>query len=237
MTHLRTFVTQHTAAARGTLHRHSAPYLALVLEGGYEECSVDGVWRCEPGDLVVHPALHLHLNRFSRCRSRVFNIVLAARPRMGPFTYGVLRPRDPDSFRRVQEMDGDGIAEMLAGATRAEPIAPCSALSRMAARMTSDPLRRIGDAANHPNLSREHASRTFRRYFGFPPSVFRSEQRFRRALLLLPDLTTPLATVALDAGYADQAHLTRDFKARTGASPGVFRRSLGLQRWITSVQS
>jgi len=237
MTNLRTFVTRHTGAAHGTLHRHSAPYLALVLEGGYEECSVDGVWRCEPGDLVVHPALHLHLNRFSRRRSRVFNIVLAARPRLGTFSYGVLRPRDPDSFRRLHELEDDGVAEMLAGATRAEPIAPCSALSRMAGRLTSDPRNRIGDVANHPAMTREHASRTFRRYFGFPPSVFRSEQRFRRALLLLADLANPLATVALDAGYADQAHLTRDFKARTGASPGVFRRSLGLQQWITSVQS
>ncbi|HKQ18270.1 MAG TPA: helix-turn-helix domain-containing protein [Candidatus Eisenbacteria bacterium] len=237
MTHLRTFVTKHPAAAGGALHRHSAPYLALVLEGGYEECSVDGVWRCEPGDLVVHPALHLHLNRFSRRRSRVFNIVLAATPRVGPSSYGVFRPRDPDSFRRVHRMEDDGIAELLADATRAEPMAPCSALSRMATRMTSDPRGRIGDAASHPAMTREHASRTFRRYFGFPPSVFRSEQRFRRALLLLADPATPLATVALDAGYADQAHLTRDFKARTGASPGVFRRSLGLQRWITSVQS
>lgn len=237
MTHLRTFVTRHTAAARGTLHRHSAPYLALVLEGGYEECSVDGVWRCEPGDLVVHPALHLHVNRFSRRRSRVLNIVLAAGPRTGSFAYGVLRPRDPDSLRRVHEMGDDGIAEMLAGAMRSEPVAPCSALSKMATRLTSDPRSRVGDPANHPAMTREHASRTFRRYFGFPPSVFRSEQRFRRALLLLADMTVPLATVALDAGYADQAHLTRDFKARTGASPGVFRRSWGLQRWITSVQS
>lgn len=237
MTHLRTFVTQHAPTARGTLHRHSAPYLALVLEGGYEECSVDGVWRCEPGDLVVHPALHLHLNRFSPRRSRVFNIVLAARPRAGTFSYGVLRPRDPDSVRLLHPMEDQGIAEILAGAARAVPVAPYSALSRMAERLTSDPRTRIGDVANHPAVTREHASRTFRRHFGFPPSVFRSEQRFRGALRLLADLATPLATVALDAGYADQAHLTRDFKARTGASPGVFRRSLGLQRWITSVQS
>jgi len=99
---LRTFVTQHAAGARATLHRHSAPYLALVLEGGYEECSVDGVWRCEPGDLVVHPALHLHLNRFSQRRSRVLNVVLGARSRMTSASYEVLRPRNPDAIRRLQ---------------------------------------------------------------------------------------------------------------------------------------
>jgi AraC-like DNA-binding protein len=100
----------------------------------------------------------------------------------------------------------------------------------MAERLTIDPRCRIGAAANHPATTREHASRTFRRHFGFSPSVFRSERRFRDALALLADFTTPLASVALDAGFADQAHLTRDFRARTGTTPGAFRRSLLLDR-------
>ena len=39
--------------------------MAIVLEGGYEESSVDGTWLCEPGDWVVHPRWHFHANRFS----------------------------------------------------------------------------------------------------------------------------------------------------------------------------
>jgi transcriptional regulator GlxA family with amidase domain len=134
-------------------------------------------------------------------------------------------------------MDADEIAEVLAGAVPAMPIAPGSALSGMAERLASDPRSRIGDRVNHPATTREHASRALRRHYGFPPSVFRSEQRFRAALQLLADFQRSLVSVALDAGYADQAHLTRDFRARTGASPGAFRRALRLERRVTSVQS
>lgn len=224
---MRTFVTRHGAGTRAALHRHSAPYLALVLEGGYEECSVDGVWRCEPGDLVVHPPLHLHTNRFWQRRSRVLNIVLAARPDLAT-RYEVLRPRD--AIRPLRDGGEDAVAEILARAERSRPVAPNSAISMMAERLTVDPRCRIGAAASHPGATREHASRTFHRHFGFSPSAFRSERRFRDALALLADTTIPLASVALEAGFADQAHLTRDFRARTGTSPGAFRRSLMLYR-------
>lgn len=235
---LRTFVTRHPAGARATLHRHSAPYVALVLEGGYEECSVDGAWRCEPGDLVVHPPMHLHMNRFSARRTRVLNIVLVARRCTSlPPSYGVWRPRDPDSIRSLSRMDGDAIAEVLAHAEQSRALAPYPALSKMAGGLTIDPHCRVGAAADQLGMTREHASRIFRRHFGLPPSVFRSEQRFRGALTLLIDSTTPLASIALEAGYADQAHLTRDFKARTGMSPGAFRRSFRTDQEITSVQS
>jgi len=235
---LRPFVTRHAAGARTTLHRHSAPYVAFVLEGGYEERSIDGLWRCEAGNLVIHPPMHLHVNDFTGHRSRVLNFILPSKtPAQAAHSYGVWRPRDPDAVRRLNGLAADEIAEVLAGAVPAMPIAPGSALSGMAERLASDPRCRIGDRQNHPATTREHASRAFRRHFGFPPSVFRSEQRFRAALQLLADFTRSLVSVALDAGYADQAHLTRDFRARTGASPGAFRRALRLERRITSVQS
>ena len=212
------------------LHRHSAPYLALVLEGGYEECSVDGVWRCEPGELVVHPSLHLHINRFSQRRIRVLNIVLPARPGGPDLRYGVYRPRGLGSIRSLQNVEGEALADILTDAERSRPVAPSSAISTMVEQLASDPPSSIRAAANHAAKTREHASRTFRRHFGFSPSVFRSELRFRRALALLAESTASLASVALDAGFADQAHFTRDFRSRTGTSPGSFRRSFRLRR-------
>lgn len=50
--------------------------------------------------------------------------------------------------------------------------------------------------------------------------------RFRRALTLL-DGTASLAAVAVGAGYADQAHLTREFLRMAGVTPGVHRASVG----------
>ena len=34
----------------------------------------------------------------------------------------------------------------------------------------------------------------------------------------------PLADVALDAGFADQAHFTRVFRCETGSTPSEYRR-------------
>jgi transcriptional regulator GlxA family with amidase domain len=164
------------------------------------------------------------MNRFSERQSRVLNIALRAWSARA-LAYEVLRPRTPGSIRSLSEMGEDALADLLAHAERLQPIAPRTAVSMMAKRLTMDPRCRIGAAPN-PATAREHATRTFSGHFGFAPSVFRAERRFRCALALLADFSTSLASVALDAGFADQAHFTRDFRARTGTSPGAFRRSL-----------
>ncbi len=42
----------------------------------------------------------------------------------------------------------------------------------------------------------------------------------------LVDLELPLAQIAIDAGFADQSHLTRIFKRFTGMTPGRYRTFL-----------
>jgi AraC-like DNA-binding protein len=72
---------------------------------------------------------------------------------------------------------------------------------------------------------------------GFPPRVFVAEQRLRLALALLPCGERTLADVALEAGYADQAHFTRAVRAATGRTPGALRRELARTGDVTFVQS
>ncbi len=43
--------------------------------------------------------------------------------------------------------------------------------------------------------------------------------------LLSGDRAVPLGELALRAGYADQAHLGREFRALAGVSPGHYRRA------------
>src|ERR1019366_3673338 len=54
----------HQPHAMLPLHRHAQAYAALVLDGAYEERSVDGCFKCTTGDLVIHPPLHAHRNSF-----------------------------------------------------------------------------------------------------------------------------------------------------------------------------
>jgi AraC-like DNA-binding protein len=61
----------------------------------------------------------------------------------------------------------------------------------------------------------------FRGAVGLSPKRYCRVQRLQRAIARLP--TRSLAQVALDAGYSDQAHLSREFRELAGVSPGEYR--------------
>jgi AraC-like DNA-binding protein len=61
----------------------------------------------------------------------------------------------------------------------------------------------------------------FRGAVGLSPKRYCRVQRLQRAIARLP--TRSLAEVALDAGYSDQAHLSREFRELAGVSPGEYR--------------
>jgi AraC-like DNA-binding protein len=75
--------------------------------------------------------------------------------------------------------------------------------------------------------SRQHFIRRFRAATGFSPDQFRRLTRFERfvaTLSAVPNRT--LATLAADAGYSDQAHLTREVRNFSNMTPGELRARL-----------
>jgi AraC-like DNA-binding protein len=81
----------------------------------------------------------------------------------------------------------------------------------------------LEELAGVAGLSRAHLIRAFRREFFITPHAFQTDCRIRRARHLLRDGASP-SDAALECGFADQAHLTRHFKARTGVTPAAYRR-------------
>lgn len=74
--------------------------------------------------------------------------------------------------------------------------------------------------------SHRHFIALFEGAVGLTPKRYARVLRFRAALARLaaePELT--LAELALDAGYGDQAHFNRDFRAMAGISPTEYRRA------------
>ncbi|WP_367320133.1 helix-turn-helix domain-containing protein [Streptomyces sp. HUAS ZL42] len=59
--------------------------------------------------------------------------------------------------------------------------------------------------------------------FGYGPKTLARILRMQRALALARD-GVPLADTAIRAGYADQAHLSRDVRELTGTTPGQLLR-------------
>jgi AraC-like DNA-binding protein len=80
---------------------------------------------------------------------------------------------------------------------------------------------RVGRIARDLGVSQDTLEKRFRRDVGASPKQFASIARLRRALELSRENTT-LTSLALDAGYYDQSHFIRDFRAFTGDAPGRF---------------
>jgi AraC-like DNA-binding protein len=72
------------------------------------------------------------------------------------------------------------------------------------------------------NLSPFHFARVFRRATGMPPHTWLMQQRIARARALLQSGCLPLE-VAMQLGFADQSHLSRQFKQVYGVGPGAYR--------------
>jgi AraC-like DNA-binding protein len=70
--------------------------------------------------------------------------------------------------------------------------------------------------------SRFAAYRAFTQAYGIPPSDYQRQLRVRAARRLLSQGVSP-ALVAAQAGFADQAHLTRWFRRYYGVTPGAYR--------------
>ncbi|MFC3282812.1 AraC family transcriptional regulator [Litchfieldella rifensis] len=73
-------------------------------------------------------------------------------------------------------------------------------------------------------LSPFHFARVFRRATGLPPHAWLKQQRLERARTLLKQGWAP-AWVATEAGFADQSHLSRQFKQAYGVGPGAYRQA------------
>jgi AraC-like DNA-binding protein len=86
---------------------------------------------------------------------------------------------------------------------------------------------RIATLAGELGWSHRHLIARFRREIGLPPKTVARIVRFERALDLARGSATPAwADIAHACGYADQAHLIRDFRAFTGTTPGAWTAPL-----------
>jgi AraC-like DNA-binding protein len=83
---------------------------------------------------------------------------------------------------------------------------------------------RVEPLMDETGWSRRHVTERFRRQLGIAPKAYARLLRFQHAtaLLMKPETTASLADVAMAAGYYDQSHLTRDFAALAGMTPGAY---------------
>ena len=92
-----------------------------------------------------------------------------------------------------------------------------------ALRRSSSGTQRIDEIEQQTGYSPRHFIHLFRSTVGLAPKQYFRIRRFSNALARLAAGDAKLAEVALSAGYADQAHLTREFRELAGVTPSLYR--------------
>jgi AraC-like DNA-binding protein len=117
---------------------------------------------------------------------------------------------------RIAAADRPGVAMERIALELAGP--PDPAMSELVRRLRAG--APVAAVAADTGFSERQLHRRSLAAFGYGPKLLARILRMHRALELARD-GTPYATVAALAGYADQAHLSRDIKALAGIPLGV----------------
>lgn len=103
-----------------------------------------------------------------------------------------------------------------------EPLAVSRAKELLSSQLAAPPS--LEELARSVGLSAFHFARVFRRATGLPPHSWLMQRRLEQARALLRNGCAPL-TVAMQLGFADQSHLSRQFKQAYGVAPGQYRQA------------
>ncbi|MES2948135.1 MAG: AraC family transcriptional regulator [Pseudomonadota bacterium] len=122
---------------------------------------------------------------------------------------------------------------LLAGASapvppqRGTPALAVDAVTRVRDLIAGDPTARcaMDQLERVAGLDRWTLARQFRLLFGTSPSRYRTLRQVDAARRLLLQ-GAPIAEAAMDSGFADQSHLSRQFKSAYGLSPGRWLEAL-----------
>jgi AraC-like DNA-binding protein len=134
----------------------------------------------------------------------------------GPALEGVLAAADDEA------MLGSATALLRAAAPSPDPVT--GQVAGIVGRITGDPsLRRVGELVAAFGIPERRLQRLFAEYVGVSPKwVMRRARLHEAALRADAGDVVDWAALAADLGYADQAHLTRDFTATLGVPPSRY---------------
>jgi AraC family transcriptional regulator len=235
------FVVSLTDYAGGTSipwHRHAEACLTFVLAGGYRERLRQSARQCDVDNLVLHEPGELHADDFtapSRCLGIYFDPrrVGTSIERSGIVKSPAVAAIATRAARELRHADAmtpivvEGLMLQLfgdLGRKRESGAAPpwlARVRDEIAARFR-EPLTTTALAAGagvHP----VHLARSFAKHFRQTIGETIRELRVDFAKSAIRG-GRPLSDVAVEAGFADQSHLTRTFRSVTGTTPAKFRR-------------
>jgi AraC family transcriptional regulator len=232
-------LSHSTSQDRVPPHRHVNDYVCIVVAGGFAE-HVRSSWRERPaGSYFIHPAGETHHDEFGSAGATCLSLHFGAAtpwPRMeGVCSRSTRIAADELAFELVSSSPQDLVVESLAAEifsdlrrTGRDRSDDGGWIDQIVVAIHDEPDRRwsLGELAGIANRHPVHVAKAFRQKTGLSLGIFQRVRRLTRLSLALRTGQTPLAMLASDFGYCDQAHMNAEFRAAFGVSPGRFRREL-----------
>jgi AraC-like DNA-binding protein len=127
--------------------------------------------------------------------------------------------------RRLEEAlasgDSSRVWHLVAAVAARRDAEPDPLVTAGARHLSRFPRLRVADLAHELGLSERQLLRRFDDAVGYGPKVLARVLRLQRLLALPPGVG--LAEAALEAGYADQAHMSAEVRKLTGLTPAALR--------------
>jgi AraC family transcriptional regulator len=243
--------TSYAPGASLEPHEHDFTYVSLVLQGGFEESVGRNTELAQSASVVVMPSGVAHGEHMGPLGARSVTMTLKA-PFLNERARGQHQlanwhwfhggPVARKMLRAYQEwLLADAEAELglcefllqLPEAIAGQPDWKLPSTRRCVAaaaqRLHAQGLGCVRLAALAAELGTDPAylARAFRHQMGCTMSQYRRRTWVREAAHLLASTDTSLGHVALSAGFADQSHLCRVFKAELGLTPQAYRQLAG----------
>jgi AraC family transcriptional regulator len=223
-------------------HEHDTAHICVVLGGGFMEREKSG-WRdVSPGTVRVSAAASHDIDfsgNGATClvlESISNHLVATVAPRfiendtrLMALACGIDRASKSSDALRLTRKD-DLTTEFLAQVDRRlrGRVSPPPPWLERIREMVHDGTRAasVAELAREAGVHRVHVARSFRDHYGISVSSYARRVRVQGALHLLATSTLSLSQLALQAGFADQSHLTREVRALIGQTPGALRSRL-----------
>jgi AraC family transcriptional regulator len=230
-------------------HTHDRACVPIMVEGSFDLAIGGRVHPCPPAAVAVEPAGESHANRIGDRGAHV--VVIQPDPRRADLLHHFAPLLDRPSHRHhagiaasaawlTRELDRpDDLASLAAEAAVLEILVVLGRLVRDAERAPPpwllrardlvharfrEPLR-MADVARQVDAHPGHLARAFRQHFRMTLGSYVRGLRLEWVAARLLGSEESLASIALAAGFADQSHLTRAFKAYSGLTPQIYRRT------------
>jgi AraC family transcriptional regulator len=237
--------TVHRAGLFLAAHAHENAAVSIVTRGACQQYANGDVLAVDADAVMLEPAQHVHETRYGSGEARTFIVeILAARALLGRTgshvfeRYRVIRaPVIVRAVRRLaREFSSSGRADPFylqsaAVALLAELACqqPAGDGGRLAAQTRDYVLERfasglrLSELASAVGRNPMHVCKAFRAAFGMSIGDFARSLQLRHAIRELRSTQRALCAVAAEAGFADQSHFGRVFKAYAGMTPAAFR--------------